>query len=332
LPSFVIHGDKLLVDNAVKDCLAEYDATELLESNIHYLFASRLDFNELLHICNSIPFMDKYRAVIIDGLCTLMETNSNSREPKNRNSKTNAPWLSLPEHLLQMPDSTLVFFKDGVLNRNNSLLGTLMKVSRTTHLPPPNGIDLSRWIKTSAADKGAGISPGAIKSLSILLGNDLRSIDHELEKLSLYTNGGPIQESDVQEMVPQAQEANIFQAVDAIIAGRAQASLNFINNLKAHGRDSTYIIPRLTGQLRRLTLVHSLLRSGTSQAEIGRILDISSQYAIQKTVEQSSKYSSDDIKWKYEQLLQCDLNIKLGKLSADQALETLVFNLSKLYS
>lgn len=329
MPSFVIHGDKLLVNNTVKERLAEYHATELLESNIHHLPALGLDFNELLHICSSIPFMDKYRVVIIDGLCTLMETNSNSREPKNRNSKINVPWMSLSEHLLQMPDSTLVFFKDGVLNKNNSLLRELMKVSQIKHVPAPNGSSLSRWIKTSAAEKGAGISPGAIKSISILLGNDLRSIDQELEKLSLYTNGETIQEPDVQEMVSQAQEANIFEALDAIIAGRIQASLNLIDNLKAHGRDATFIIPRFTGQLRRLTLVHSLLRTGTNQTEIGRILGLSNKYAVQKTVEQASKYSSDDIKWKYEQLLQYDLNIKLGKLSTDRALEALVFNLSK---
>ena len=128
-------------------------------------------------------------------------------------------------------------------------------------------------------------------------------------------------------MVSQAQEANIFEALDAIIAGRVQASLNLIDNLKAHGRDATFIIPRLTGQLRRLTLVHRLLRTGTNQ--IGRILGLSNKYAVQKTDEQASKYSSDDIKWKYEQLLQYDLNIKLGKLSTDRALEALVFNLSK---
>ena len=89
MPSFVIHGGKLLVDNAVKQCLAYYDATDILESNMHQLTASRLDFGELLHICSSIPFIDNYRVVIIDGLCTLMETKSNPGGPQNRNNKTN---------------------------------------------------------------------------------------------------------------------------------------------------------------------------------------------------------------------------------------------------
>ena len=329
MPSFVIHGDRLLVDNAVKEYLVEYSATSLLESNIHHLPASGLDFNELLHICNSIPFMDEYRVVIIDGLCGSMETSSNHRNQRNRKNKTTVPWMNLPEHISQMPESTLIFFKDGVLNKNNSLLETLTKVSDTKHVPPPRGSDLSHWIKTSATKKGAGITPSAIKSLSVLLSNDLRALDQELEKLSIYTNGETIQEHDVQEMVSQAQEANVFQAVDAIIAGRAQVSLNLIDNLKAHGRDETYIMQRLIGQVRRLTLVHSLLETGTNQADIGRILGISNNYAIQKTVEQARKYSSTDIKWKYEQLLQYDLNIKLGKLIESRALETLIFNLSE---
>ena len=129
-------------------------------------------------------------------------------------------------------------------------------------------------------------------------------------------------------MVSQAQEANIFRAVDAIIEGRAQTSFNLIHNLKINGRSSSYIIGMVTRQLRQLTLVHSLLETGTNQAKIGVTLGISSNYAVQKTVEQARRFSEKDIKWKYKQLLQCDLNIKLGKLSTDQALETLVFNLS----
>ena len=129
-------------------------------------------------------------------------------------------------------------------------------------------------------------------------------------------------------MVSQAQEANIFRTVDAIIEGRGQTSFNLINNLKINGRSASYIIAMVTRQLRQLTLVHSLLETGENQAKIGALLGISSTYAIQKTVEQAIKYSSEDIKWKYEQLLQCDLNIKLGRLNTDQALETLVFTLS----
>ena len=129
-------------------------------------------------------------------------------------------------------------------------------------------------------------------------------------------------------MVSQAQEANIFRTPDAIIEGRAQTSFNLIHNLKINGRSASYIIAMVTRQLRQLTLVHSLLETGENQAKIGALLGISSTYAIQKTVEQAIKYSSEDIKWKYEQLLQCDLNIKLGRLNTDQALETLVFTLS----
>ena len=74
--------------------------------------------------------------------------------------------------------------------------------------------------------------------------------------------------------------------------------------------------------------IRDSLETGENQAKIGALLGISSNYAVQKTIEQAIKYSSEDIKWKYEQLLQCDLNIKLGRLNTDQALETLVFNLS----
>ena len=43
----------------------------------------------------------------------------------------------------------------------------------------------------------------------------------------------------------------------------------------------------VTRQLRQLTLVHNLLETGENQAKIGTLLGISSNYAVQKTVEQA---------------------------------------------
>ena len=118
-----------------------------------------------------------------------------------------------------MPDTTLLFLVEGPIADSNPLLRSLRPVTQAQHLPAPTGEALARYIKDLAQHKGAGISPAAIRTITDLVGNDLWTLDRELEKLSLYATGRNIEENDIQEMVAQVREASIFNAVDAMIDG-----------------------------------------------------------------------------------------------------------------
>ena len=81
-----------------------------------------------------------------------------------------------------MPDTTLLVMVDGVLADSNPLLRSLRPVVQSQHLPAPTGEGLARYVKELAQDKGAGISPAAIRTITDLVGNDLWTLDRELEK------------------------------------------------------------------------------------------------------------------------------------------------------
>jgi DNA polymerase III subunit delta len=330
LPAHVIYGDSFLVSQELKKLVAETGAELLLEANSHQVHGSQARLPELLSICNALPFLDARRLVVVEGLLTILEARSNrSRGRGSRQSSSSAGgWEGLAQAISQMPETTLLVFIDGPLSENNPLLRLLRPLAQTQQMNAPAGEALARWIKSQAQQKGAGISPAAINSLADLVGNDLWTLDRELEKLSLYASGRSIEEGDVREMVSQVREANIFGAVDAMIEGRPGVALRLLRQLLQDGREAPYIIGMVGRQLRLLALSRELTEQGAPQRDMGARLGINSQFALRKTLEQARRHSGPDIAWRYQRLLEADLAIKRGRLEPDLALELLVADLA----
>ena len=247
-------------------------------------------------------------------------------------SKALGQWDGLAQAILSMPPTTLLIFSDGQLSAINPLLRALSDATRVQGLPAPSGPDLARWIKEAAQEKGTGISPSAVSALANMVGSDLWALDRELEKLSLYAWGRNVEERDVTALVAQAKEANIFNAVDAMMEGRQRDALSQLQQLKADGRDSSYIIAMVQRQLRLLALAKNGMETGASQSELGKQMGTSSQFVIRKTIQQARQHTWEDITWRYQRLLEADLAIKRGKMASAIALDLLVADQSSLRS
>ncbi len=324
----VLYGDSFLVPQALKRLEADTGTDGLLEANRHHLAGTQVKPPELVSICNALPFMDSRRMVVVEGLLATMERRQVRGRGRGGSSGSSggAPgaWEELAPAVPAMPETTLLVFVDGPLSQNNPLLRLLRRVAQVQELAAPTGEALARWIKETARQKGAGIGPAAIRSMTDLVGNDLWTLEGELEKLSLYTTGRVIEEADVRELVSQVREANIFAAVDAMVEGRPAVALRLLHQLRQDGREASYIIGMVERQLRLLALARDSIDKSVPQQELAGRLGVSSQYVVRKTVEQARRYSWREIRWRYQRLLETDLDIKRGRLEPDLALELLV--------
>ena len=327
MSAHVLYGDSYLVPRELAQLKADTGTADLLEGNSHRLQGSQTNLPELLSICNALPFMDARRLVVVEGLLSTLEGRSGRGRRRGRGSQptsgTLGSWEGLAEAVAAMPETTLLVFLGGPLTDTNPLLKALTPVTQVLALKPPAGEALARWIKASAEDKGASISPAAIGSLTDLIGGDLWSLDRELEKLSLYASGQRIEEADVADLVHQAREANVFAAVDAMMDGRPEVALRLLTQLRRDGRDASYIIAMVERQLRLLALARDSLDQGVPQRELGARLGGASQFVVRKTLAQARRHSWQDITWRYQRLLEADLAIKQGRLEPDLALELL---------
>lgn len=329
MPVHLLHGDSFLVPRRLDELIAEVGASDVLEANRHRLLGSQAKPGELLSMCSALPFMDDYRLVIVDGLLRTAESQDRGRgRGRGSGSPSNlgvaGAWQALGDAIPQMPDTTVLVFTDGALGASNPLLRMLRPVSQVEELSAPTGEALARWVKSAVEAKGASISPSANRSITDLVGNDLWTLDQELEKLALYCSGREIQETDVGEMVSQVREANIFVAVDAMIDGRPGVALRLLHQLKEDGKEAPQIIGMVERQLRLLALARDAIDRGMPQSEMKGRLGTPSDFVVRKTSEQARRHSLPEIIWRYNRLLETDLAIKRGRMEPDLALELLV--------
>ena len=302
---------------------SEHGADAVLDANRHRMQGNQVSPQELLGICQALPFLDTLRLVVAEGLLATAESRTGGGRGR-RGGNSGDTWQPLVDAIPQMPETTLLLLSDGPLNANNQLLRQLKPICAVEELKAPAGEQLARWIKETAEAKGASISPAAIRSMADLVGGDLWTLDQELEKLSLYASGRQISEQDVQLMVSQVREASIFEAVDAMVEGRPQAALRLLAQLRDDGREPLYIIAMVERQLRLLALARDSIDRRLPQSELKRALGTSSDFVVRKTMAQANRHSPQEIAWRYDRLLEADLSIKQGRVDPDLALELLV--------
>ena len=346
MPAHIVYGDSFLVAEQVRNIKAAAGAGDLMDSNRHRITAAQARPDELVGICNSLPFLDTLRLVELEGALATQESaaaaggRGGSRNSGNSSGNARASsrrrgasagrtgWGMLADAVPQLPDSTLLILIDGAISDRNPLLRALAEHSRVHKQAAPSGNSLNQWVKNRSESKGAAITPPAIQAITEMVGNDLWTLDRELEKLSLYAAGRAITDRDIRAVVPYAQEANIFAAVDSIMAGNPGEALRLLTRLMQDGREPLYIIAMIERQLRLLALACDLAGRGVAQPELGRRMGTNSDFVVGKTLGQARRTNLDAIARMYRRVLKSDLDIKTGRLEPAVSLELLVADLT----
>ena len=328
MPAHVIYGDSFLVAERLRRVKSDAGAADLMDSNRHVVSAARARPDEVLAMCNSLPFLDTMRLVEIEGVLASQEGSRGGRHSGRRSASAAGAWTQLAEAVPTLPDTTLLIFVDGDVQQNNPVLRTLSDHCAVHREETPNARALLQWVKRRAEEKGSSITPPAMQVLAELVGGDLWTIDRELEKLCLYATGRDITDTDVRAMVPYAQEANIFTAVDAVVDGRPGPALRSLMQLIEDGQEPLYIIAMIERQLRLIALARDLTDRGVAQPELGRRMGANSDFVVRKTLGQARRLTLPQIRRKYRRVLESDLAIKQGRLDPALSLQLLVADLA----
>ena len=111
---------------------------------------------------------------------------------------------------------------------------------------------LESWLRERTQAKGVGINPQAAALLLSLVGQDLRRLDQELEKLSAYVDyAHPIAPDDVRALVSGTLESNIFALVDALGLRQRRRGLAQLEQLLADpNAHELYVLAMIARQIR----------------------------------------------------------------------------------
>lgn len=316
---YVFHGsDELTRSETVAEFRQRLGPAETSDLNTTWLDGRTVNFGELSHACQSIPFLADRRLVVVNGLLT-------------RYGREGAAMKSLLDLLPQLPETTrLILVEESALPDDHPVLKLIRDkgVGYARRFEPPEPKALPQWVMRRAQKHGGQIEPEAAAQLAQVIGPELRLLDQEIGKLVTYA--GPeraVTAADVALLVPYAQQAVIFDLVDALGQRDGRTATTTLERLLDDGQEPMGILGMIVRQFRLLIQVKELREAGENAASVARILGLH-PFPARKLYEQVVNFTTAQLEQVYRRLLDTDLQIKSGELTPEVALELLVAGLT----
>jgi DNA polymerase-3 subunit delta len=316
---YVFHGpDDLSRNEALSKLREQMGDPSLADLNTTVLDGESLTLGELRGVCDSLPFMSDRRLVIVHNYLTRL----------GGGGKRDAEALDeLAGYLPAMPDTVrLIFAEADTLPKNHLILKIAVKHKEghiQTFKGPGRG-EMSGWVVGRVEAKGATIERPAADALVIAVGDDLRLLDSEIEKLAIYAGDErPITADDVDLLVPYAGTANVFAMVDAIGRRDGRTALRGLHKLLDENAAPLYLLSMIVRQFRILIQVKELSAQGLAASTIAKRAGLH-PFVAEKAQRQAMNFTMGQLEVIYARLLETDLVIKTGQMEDVLALDTLV--------
>ena len=317
----VFHGqDEFSIGEQVARIRESVGSPEVRDPNTSSYEGTGFSFMEVLGAASSAPFLADRRLVIVRGLLERLDGNDRSLGDE---------WTKMADGLSDVPATTELLFVENVrLRRGGRGLRSIGPQAEITEFPSMRGANLDSWISERFAAAGAMADSGAVARLAWVSGGNLRLLDQEIRKLVLYADGRSVTRNDVDGMVSEAREANIFATIDAVLERRPERAMRMMYSLLENGSTVSSVIGLMARQVRILLVAKHLTGSNLERAEIGRRVGVTNNFVLDKTLRQTGRFSSDYLADIHRLLLSADMAIKSGQLNDRLALEILAGRLS----
>lgn len=326
----VFYGkDDFSANEALAALRDQLDTDGMLADNAVRVEGSSAKPDELLVLCQTMPFLGAHRLIVVHGLLGRLERPERRGRRRAQQESGLGVWEPFVAALPLLPETTVLVFMDRELSVRNALLQAVRPHAQVREFKPLQQSEVAAWINARAARDGVTLEARAVAALAQLVGNQLWTLESETQKLGTYAGGGPVTEADVRALVTLAREPNVFAMADAVVEGRAHDAADLLLRLLAEGDSPQRLLAMVARQYRLLLLTKELQQRGVRPQEIGTRLQVQG-FVMQRLLNQAPAYTVERLRTAYRKLLDADLSVKRGVFDDETALHLLVFELAGL--
>jgi len=334
---YLLHGeDDRSRRDAVKTLLPRPGSDDELEVSI---FEGAADVQEVIQACNTLPFLAGKRYVLLrnfiaantrrgKGAVEDAEDSLPEQQPEEGRDRKR-PVQVLRDFLPAIPDSTVLILEESGKAPGNSVLVKYVKANgQEREFQPLVGADLTRWIRGQFEARQTSVHPAAVQTLMAYVGSDLLQLEQEIDKLCAYAGGQQVQQQDVVEMVASAEEAVVWDMIDAAAAGRPKEAVSQLRTLLADSANPPLrTLGAITNRFRTMLLIKELADQRLSDFAIAKQTGLQ-DWSVRNTRPLVRHFTLEQLKQVYERLLATDIALKRSPLDDKLTLELLVLDIA----
>lgn len=292
-PCYFFCGDETLLIEEVIDSLIEHAVDPAMkEFNFDLIHGNETDGKKIVSLASSYPMMADRRVVIIKDFDRVSEKEVLESYVDNPSSTTVLVLVSNNPDFRKKPYST--FKKHGIVYESY----------------PLRDYETTAWIESRFKKLKRSIEPAAVQLLYSYVGNSLRELANEIEKL-LLTAGekATITIKDVEHVVGKSREFSAFELANKVAEKNISKSIQIAESLINSGESAVGLIAVLTLHFIKLWKLQDGVRLGKPEGELARIAS-THPYFLTLYLSQVKNYTSNQIENIFLLLADADLSAK----------------------
>lgn len=217
-----------------------------------------------------------------------------------------------PRNEGKKPDSRKKFFK----------LLSKYTVKEFPSIPSYKTAEIEAWVKSRLKSKELSMTPDAITTLVNQVGNNLRELDGELDKLKLFIYPQKqVTADNVKELCISNED--LFAFSDALMTGEKDKAL--LEYRKLLGKKFCLEIVAALQTMLRQWIILKAKSSNNSSAELSKIAGMH-EYRVKLTLQKLKNTPLKDLVKLKQNLTDAEFNIKSGKIqNPDMEVENALF-------
>lgn len=319
---YIFHGpDEFSAKEMLAGLQAKLGDPAAAELNMAELDGKTATLNDIVHHANAMPFLSPRRLVIVSEYLTRFGGSSKADHEALK---------KLQEALNHLPETTdLVFVESTILKAGHPILKLAQTIPQAVKtFAAPTQQNLIGWIENRVKKLGGQIEGQAATALATVVGDDLRALNNEIEKLTLYVNDKrPIRLADTELLCPYTAASENFAMTNAIGRRNAKIALDQLHKRLEEGENPLAIMAGITSQFRGLLEVKSMAAAGLSPAQIAAEKGWKGEYAARMRLQEAQNFSLERLVRTFSVLLEVDLAVKTGEMEQILALDLLISRL-----
>lgn len=248
-------GDLVLADSSLR----EFNEIEysLSDSKINYALSD----------AEQLPMIDARRVVKITNV--RVSANSNKDNLKEEDEEILNRYLSRPA------ETSIVIFVADELDKRRKISKLLLEKSVSVEFKQLEDNELIKWANDKLKELNAEADQRALNLLVALVGNNVRRLTNEIEKLSVAALPDKLITIElVETLVPNSREIPNFDLTDYLLAGDKRRALQTLKKILDDGAEPLMLLGLISYNFRRLFLSKELMRQGVERKEVARVMKL----------------------------------------------------------
>lgn len=321
-PVYMLFGAETYLRDLAAKTIADLvlAGSSLREFNETEYSLSESKLQNALGDAEQLPMIAARRVVKITDV--LVSANSNKDTIKEDDEEFLLRYLRRPA------ETCVVIFTANELDKRRKISKILLDNCIAVEFSPLNDAEIISWAKNKLREFDADADESALRHLFSLIGNDVRRLTNEIEKLAVAALPDRlITAALVESLVPNSREISNFDLTDYMLAGNKRFALQTLKKILDDGAEPLMLLGLIASNFHRLFLSKELMSQGVERREVARIMKL--PYAKQEDFLAMAR-RADHIKLTYilKKLAAADLAIKTSKATPRLQIELLVCELT----